>query len=111
MKLKIVTFILAIIVASTISFSQPEKLQNMTTIRNDEAAIKALENKWEIIETGSNVNNFKIGDKVYGLFKNGSYSEYIVANADLITYKPKSIDHYKAASVPVSALAAWQALF
>jgi NADPH:quinone reductase-like Zn-dependent oxidoreductase len=65
----------------------------------------------EIVETGKNVNNIKKGDEVYGLITNGSYAEYIVAKADIISYKPISIDHYKAASVPVSGLAAWQALF
>jgi len=65
----------------------------------------------EIEETGINVHNFKKGDEVYGLITNGGYAEYIVVKAEVISHKPKNIDHYKAASVPVSGLAAWQALF
>lgn len=68
----------------------------------------------EIDEVGSKILNFRKGDEVYGRpdpTKNGTYAEYVVVNANLINHKPYSIDHEKAAAVPLAGLTAWQALF
>lgn len=68
----------------------------------------------EIEEVGSEILNFRKGDEVYGRpdpTKNGTYAEYVVVKANLINEKPKSIDHEKAAGVPLAGLTAWQALF
>ncbi len=64
-------------------------------------------------ETGEGVYNFKQGDEVYGRpdpTKDGS-AEYMVVKAGLVSLKPKSIDHVKAAAVPLAGLTAWQGLF
>jgi NADPH:quinone reductase-like Zn-dependent oxidoreductase len=68
----------------------------------------------EIEEVGSDIVNFRKGDEVYSRpdpTKNGTYAEYVVVKADLVNEKPKSIDHEKAAAVPLAGLTAWQALF
>jgi NADPH:quinone reductase-like Zn-dependent oxidoreductase len=68
----------------------------------------------EIEKVGSNVKIFRKGDEVYSRpdpTKNGTYAEYVVVKADLVGLKPKSIDHEKAAAVPLSGLTAWQGLF
>ncbi len=68
----------------------------------------------EIDEVGSNILNFRKGDEVYtrpDLTKNGTYAEYVVVKANLINSKPYSINHEKAAAVPLAGLTAWQALF
>ena len=68
----------------------------------------------EIDEVGSNILNFRKGDEVYSRpdpTKNGTYAEYVVVKANLINRKPQSIDHEKAAAVPLAGLTAWQALF
>lgn len=68
----------------------------------------------EIEEVGSNVINFRKGDEVYGRpdpTKNGTYAEYVVVKADQVNQKPKSIDHDKAAAIPLAGLTAWQGLF
>jgi len=68
----------------------------------------------EIDEVGSNILNFRKGDEVYSRpdpTKNGTYAEYVVVKANLINLKPQSIDHEKAAAVPLAGLTAWQALF
>jgi NADPH:quinone reductase-like Zn-dependent oxidoreductase len=49
------------------------------------------------------------GSSVFG--RSGSYAEYTTTKPTLITAKPRSLDHIHAAAVPVSALAAWHALF
>jgi NADPH:quinone reductase-like Zn-dependent oxidoreductase len=68
----------------------------------------------EIEEVGSDIKIFRKGDEVYSrpdLTKNGTYAEYVVVKADLVGLKPKSIDHEKAAAVPLAGLTAWQGLF
>jgi NADPH:quinone reductase-like Zn-dependent oxidoreductase len=63
---------------------------------------------------GKNVNNFQIGEPVYGwvdVRNGGSYAEYVTALFSNIARKPKSLDHIQAATLPVVALTAWQALF
>ena len=68
----------------------------------------------EIEEVGSDIKNFRKGDEVYSRpdpTRNGAYAEYIVVKASQINLKPKSIDHEKAAAVPLAGLTAWQGLF
>jgi len=65
-------------------------------------------------KTGSEVKNFKNGDEVYSRpdpTKNGAFAEYIAVKADLVSPKPKNIDHIHAAAVPLAGLTAWQGLF
>ena len=69
---------------------------------------------WEIAEVGSNIKNFRKGDEVYSRSdptRNGTYAEYVVVKANQVNLKPKSIDHEKAAAVPLAGLTAWQGLF
>ena len=68
----------------------------------------------EIEEAGTDIKNFHKGDEVYGRpdsTRNGAYAEYVVVKANLVSLKPKSIDHVKAAAVPLAGLTAWQGLF
>jgi NADPH:quinone reductase-like Zn-dependent oxidoreductase len=63
---------------------------------------------------GRGVEQFRPGDAVYGLLdisKNGAYAEYVAAPARSLARKPATVDHVKAAAVPIAALTAWQALF
>jgi NADPH:quinone reductase-like Zn-dependent oxidoreductase len=55
-----------------------------------------------------------VGDQVYGVTNSqfvGAYAEYAVASAAMVSMKPHSLTHIEAASVPVIAVTAWQALF
>jgi NADPH:quinone reductase-like Zn-dependent oxidoreductase len=54
------------------------------------------------------------GDEVYGVTNPrfiGAYAEYALARATMISRKPASLSGVEAASVPVVAVTAWQALF
>lgn len=67
-------------------------------------------------ETGANAKKFKSGDRVYAYARTdvvagGTYAEYIVLPEASVAYAPESIDAASAASVPLVALTAWQALF
>src|SRR5436305_13641098 len=70
-----------------------------------------------VAEVGSAVTLFKPGDEVYG-FKDGyvaktyrgAYAEFVVAPEKTLAKKPDNLGHQEAASIPLAALTAWQAL-
>lgn len=65
-------------------------------------------------EVGLEVDNFKRGDAVYGITVSslsGGYAEYAVAKTDAVAPKPGSLNFEEAASIPIAALTAWQAMF
>lgn len=60
------------------------------------------------------VSEVKAGDPVYGLasfYRNGSAAEYMAIQASDLAPKPRTLTFEQAASVPLAALTAWQALF
>ena len=64
-----------------------------------------------IVEVGSQIKNFKVGDAVYAKTDQaGSFAEYVTVKAASIALKPKNISMEQAASLPLVALTAWQAL-
>lgn len=67
-----------------------------------------------IVEIGSAVENFKVGDEVYyspEIFKGqGSYAQYHCAHESIIGLKPKNISHLEAATLPLAAGTAWEML-
>jgi len=73
-------------------------------------AILGFDFSGEIEALGPGVTNFKKGDQVYGTAM-GTYAEFVAANIAEVALKPASLDDVQAASVPVSAQTAWQALF
>ncbi|WP_440134885.1 NADP-dependent oxidoreductase [Chitinophaga sancti] len=63
--------------------------------------------------TGSDVTNFKKGDKVYGVPNfpgDGSYAEYLAARANQFTRMPNNITFNEAGALPSCALIAWNAI-
>ena len=67
-----------------------------------------------IVGVGTGVNGFEAGDEVYGVTNprfTGAYADYAIASAAMIARKPSSLADVDAASVPVIAVTAWQALF
>ncbi len=65
-------------------------------------------------EVGEGVTDVAPGDVVFtraGVFRNGSYADYVVAFAADVAHKPDGLDHMQAAAIPHAALTAWQGLF
>lgn len=59
---------------------------------------------------GRNVTQFKPGDEVFG-GKGGAFAEYLVGRADrAVTLKPGNVSFEQAASLPIAALTALQAV-
>jgi len=69
-----------------------------------------------VTAVGKNVKKFKVGDQVFAYCRKpvvqwGCYAEYVTFDADNVALKPKHISFSQAASIPLAALTAWQALF
>ncbi len=68
-----------------------------------------------IIEAvGPGVSEFAVGDAVFGVTNPrfiGAYADYALASAGMIAKKPVWLGDVEAASLPVIAVTAWQALF
>lgn len=63
-------------------------------------------------KTGKNVSDFSKGDRVYArmpLDKIGAFAEYASVRADALAKIPDYLSFEEAASVPLTALTAWQA--
>ena len=64
----------------------------------------------DIVEVGSDVTQFAVGDAVYGFTDSGGYAEYTIALVDDIAFKPRTVDYIHAAAMPGAAVTSWQAL-
>lgn len=71
--------------------------------------IPGIEGAGVVEAVGPDVKTLKPGQAVYGAFGN-SYAEYAVVPATEIYLKPEHLSFEQAASVPVGALTAWQAV-
>jgi NADPH:quinone reductase-like Zn-dependent oxidoreductase len=66
-----------------------------------------------VVEKGSAVTKFKIGDEVYTRPRKeriGTLAEYLAADEASVALKPKNISFEEAASLPLVGLTSWQAL-
>jgi NADPH:quinone reductase-like Zn-dependent oxidoreductase len=77
-------------------------------------AIPAHEFSGTVAGIGDGAAGFAPGDEVYGMnnwFQDGATAEYCLTVPSGIAAKPRSLTHIEAATVPISALTAWQGLF
>lgn len=66
-----------------------------------------------VVEIGSKVTHFKVGDEVYTRPHKdniGTLAELIAAKESAVAHKPKNISFEEAASIPLVGLTSWQAL-
>jgi NADPH:quinone reductase-like Zn-dependent oxidoreductase len=66
-----------------------------------------------VAEIGANVNDFRVGDAVFGAvngMKGGALSEYVAIKTTSIWKKPVNIDFAQAAAIPVVGAGAYMAL-
>jgi NADPH:quinone reductase-like Zn-dependent oxidoreductase len=69
-----------------------------------------------VVEVGSDVRGFRVGDKVYAYCRkpkvhDGTYTEFVAVDEDAVARIPKNLSFAEAAAVPLAGLAAWQSLF
>ena len=68
----------------------------------------------EIVEVGSGVQHFKVGDQVWyagDLTRDGSNAEYQAVDERIVSLKPQSLSNAEAAALPLTAITAWEMLF
>ena len=66
-----------------------------------------------VVQTGASVKRFKIGNEVYARpadHRIGTFAEFIAVNEHDVAIKPKNLTMEEAASIPLTALTAWQTL-
>lgn len=66
-----------------------------------------------ITQVGADVRGFGVGDEIYARPRDlriGAFAEQLAVDVDDVALKPRSLSFEEAASVPLVALAAWQAL-
>ncbi|MCZ7681764.1 MAG: NADP-dependent oxidoreductase [Sandaracinaceae bacterium] len=66
-----------------------------------------------VVEVGSAVTRFAVGDEVYGSpthRRHGTYAEELVVDERAVALKPRTLTHVEAASIPLVGLTAWDAL-
>jgi len=66
-----------------------------------------------VIRVGKNVKKFRVGDEVYSRpadFRIGTFAEFIAIDEKDVAFKPRNLTMEEAASIPLVALTAWQAL-
>jgi NADPH:quinone reductase len=78
-------------------------------------AVLGLDMAGVVEEAGPGVTAFRPGDEVYGMVGGvgghpGTLAEYIVANADLLAHKPKSLSMREAAVLPLISITAWEGI-
>jgi NADPH:quinone reductase-like Zn-dependent oxidoreductase len=66
-----------------------------------------------VVQKGSDVSNFEIGDEVYGRVPQeqmGTVAEFVAVQSDLVAKKPENISFEQASGLPLAGLTAIQAL-
>ena len=77
-------------------------------------AVPAHEFSGSVAAVGEGVSDFTVGQAIFGMndwFEDGALAEYCVALASSIAPAPTTLSLVEAATVPISALTAWQGLF
>lgn len=78
-------------------------------------AVLGLDMAGTVEAVGSGVTAFRPGDEVYGMVggiggRQGTLAEMVVASADLLALKPKSVSMREAAAMPLVTITAWEGL-
>lgn len=62
---------------------------------------------------GESVTRFKVGDSVFSrpdITRNGTYAEYVAIRESELAFKPQTVSHLEAASIPLAGTTAWVSL-
>jgi putative PIG3 family NAD(P)H quinone oxidoreductase len=76
-----------------------------------ESEILGLEIAGEVVQVGTAVTHFKLGDRVFGLVGSGGYADYCVIDAQTACFIPEKFSYLEAAAIPEAFLTANEALF
>ena len=79
-------------------------------LRRPKAAVRGMDLAGRVEAVGREVTRFRPGDAVFGWTQGGSYAEYATAPEDHLVAMPANLGFEQAAAVPISGLAALQAV-
>src|SRR4030095_12701778 len=77
------------------------------------SAIPGHEFSGVVAALGAGTGDWAVGDEIYGMndwFAEGATAQFCLARPASVARKPERLSHAEAASVPISALTAWQGL-
>jgi NADPH:quinone reductase-like Zn-dependent oxidoreductase len=78
-------------------------------LRRPRQAVPGLDLSGVVAAVGAEVTGFAPGDEVYGI-GSGTFADYAIAKEGKLSAKPAALTHEQAATVPVSAITALQAV-
>ena len=87
----------------------PYAVRLVMGLRRPKQAIPGLDLAGTVAAVGAAVTRFAPGDEVYGI-GTGTFAEYAIAKEGKLAGKPATLTHEQAATVPVSAITALQAV-
>jgi NADPH2:quinone reductase len=78
-------------------------------------AVLGLDMAGVVEQVGTGITEFRPGNEVYGMVggvggMQGTLAEFVVADADLIALKPKSLSMREAAALPLITITAWEGI-
>lgn len=76
-----------------------------------ESDIPGLEIAGEVVAVGDRVEEFKVGDRVYGLVGSGGYADYCAVEETLAHLIPSSWDYIQAAALPEALATVYATLY
>lgn len=85
--------------------------QGLYPMPKDVTPVPGLEVAGEIVAVGTEVTQFKVGDKVCGLTNGGGYAEYSVVPASQTLVIPEGVSFTQAAAIPETFFTVWANVF
>ena len=79
--------------------------------KNFPERILGLEFAGEVSEIGDEVNNFKVGDRVFGITAGGAQAEFVLTEESLLARIPENLNFVEAATIPEAFITAHDAIF
>jgi NADPH:quinone reductase-like Zn-dependent oxidoreductase len=83
-------------------------------LKEDPPMILGWDVSGAVVEKGSDVTKFKVGDEVFGMInlpgRGKCYAEFVAAPAAHLAHKAHTVSHEEAAAAGIAAVTAWQAL-
>ncbi|MDO8391311.1 MAG: NAD(P)-dependent alcohol dehydrogenase [Actinomycetota bacterium] len=87
----------------------PYAMRLVGGLRTPRRRVPGLDVAGVVVEVGSGVTRFRLGDEVFGIAK-GSFAEFAAARESKLAPKPAGLSFQQAAALPVSGLTALQGL-
>lgn len=88
----------------------PYMIRLMTGLTKPKRSVPGADVAGVVVAVGAGVDEFSVGDEVFGSIGAGAWAEYAVANPRALARKPKGVSFEQAAAVPMAGMTALQGL-